>query len=168
MKTSTDHNPLAGALAGAAAGAVGVLALDLAVKWMYNRHSPGERAAEDRARPDGLDPAHSLANWAAESVGGRLTPRQPHPAGIATHIALGVAPGAVYGALRPAFGGGPLAGFLFGLGLFVVQDELLNWALGTSGPPGAYPWQAHARGVVGHVAYGMATEAALAAFDAAA
>lgn len=56
-------------------------------------------------------------------------------------------------------------GLAYGLGLFVVQDELANWLLGTSGPPTAYPWQAHARSIVGHTALGVATDLTLDALD---
>jgi len=31
--------------------------------------------------------------------------------------------------------------------------------------PGSFPWQAHARGLVGHLVFGLAAEAALSAAD---
>jgi hypothetical protein len=71
---------------------------------------------------------------------------------------LGIMPGAVYGALRdraPYVGAGRDG--LRGLALFLVQDEGLNALLGLSGPPRRYPWQAHARGLVAHVVYGVVT-----------
>ena len=100
-------------------------------------------------------------------MGTELVPRQPHPAGIAVHYALGVVPGALYGALRNRVGGvGAAGGLLYGLGLFLVEDEGLNPLLGTSGKPTEYPWQAHARGLVGHLVLGAAMNTTLNVLDA--
>ena len=71
-------------------------------------------------------------------------------------------PGALYAAFRTRSAKvKPGHGVLLGLGLFLLQDELLNPILGASGGPTEYPWQAHARGLIGHVVYGAATDAAL-------
>ena len=47
-----------------------------------------------------------------------------------------------------------------------MQDEALNAITGLSARPGQYPWQAHARGLVAHVVYGLVTDIALNAMDA--
>ena len=52
-------------------------------------------------------------------------------------------------------------GLLYGLALFLFNDELMNPLIGASGRPTAYPLQAHARGLVGHLVLGFATEAGL-------
>ena len=151
---------------GALAGAVGVWALDKVTWAMWDREDPLALAQERAARPDGLDPAHVMANRAAEAMGTELTPKQPHPAGIAVHYGLGIMPAAGYAVLRkrvPAVGAA--GGLMYGLGLFLMQDEGLNPILGTSGKPGEYPWQAHARGLVGHLVLGAATHAALEVLD---
>ena len=86
---------------GAIAGAIGVWALDKVTWAMWDRTDPAKlRQEEQEARPRGMDPAHVMANEAAEAMGMQLTPKQPHPAGIAVHYGLGVMPGAAYGALR--------------------------------------------------------------------
>lgn len=46
-----------------------------------------------------------------------------------------------------------------------MQDEALNAMTGLSGPPRKYPWQAHARGLIAHVVYGMVVDAVLRAAD---
>ena len=51
----------------------------------------------------------------------------------------------------------PLAGFVTD----VVEDELANPLLGIAAPPGRHPWQAHARGLIAHLIYGVATDVAL-------
>lgn len=165
-REAMKENVAAAVLKGAVAGAVGVWALDRVTWYLWNREDPAAIARELRARPRGMDPAHVMANRAANGLGRRLTPRQPHPAGIAAHFALGVVPGALYGALRHRSGGvRPGRGLLFGLALFILQDEIANWLLGMSGSPAQYPWQAHARGVAGHLAYGAATEMTLGLLD---
>ncbi len=148
---------------GAVAGAVGVWALDQITWYMWDREDPAALAQERTARPGGLDPAHVMANEAAHAMGKQLHPRQPNPAGIATHYALGILPAALYGAfLRGRMHDlGSARGLAYGLALFALEDELANPLLGTSGPPGDYPWQAHVRGLVGHLTYGAVTDAAI-------
>ncbi len=151
---------------GAVAGAVGVIALDYITWFMWDREDPAALERERAARPGGLDPAHAMANQVAEMTGRELTPRQPHPAGIVAHYGLGVVPGALYGALRHRVDKvGIGRGLLFGLGAFLINDELTGPMLGSAGKPTEYPWQAHARGLIGHLAYGAVTDATLDVFD---
>ena len=48
-----------------------------------------------------------------------------------------------------------------GAGLFIVMDEIVAPLLGLTSGPKAYPWQAHARGLAGHLALGATTDASL-------
>jgi uncharacterized membrane protein YagU involved in acid resistance len=78
------------------------------------------------------------------------------------HYALGILPGALYGVLRHRVAGlGAGRGLLYGAGLFLVNDELLAPVLGLASGPTAYPWQAHARGLVSHVVLGAVTDTVL-------
>lgn len=142
---------LADVAIGAAAGAIAVWVMDR-MDWFAYNHEPEEaRQRTIAARPNGMDPAHVMANKMTEEE-----ISQPHPAGIAVHYSLGVAPGALYGALHekvPGLSAG--RGSLFGLGLFLMQDEGLNAVTGLSGKPRQYPWQAHARGLAAHILYGV-------------
>ncbi|TWI51015.1 hypothetical protein IQ22_03717 [Pseudomonas duriflava] len=142
---------LAGAAVGAAAGAVAVWVMDR-VDWFAYDHVPEEAKQQTlAARPKGIDPAHVMVEKMAGTTGTGTS--QPHLAGIAAHYLLGVAPGAVYGALHEKMPGLSMGrGSMFGLGLFLMQDE------GLSGRPQEYPWQAHARGLVAHVVYGVVTD----------
>lgn len=54
-------------------------------------------------------------------------------------------------------------GMLFGLMFWLAFDEIITVATGVARPPKKYPWQAHARGLVGHVAYGVVANTAMAA-----
>ena len=153
---------LADAMIGAAAGAAAVWVMDR-VDWFNFLHEDAEARRQTQAvRPGGMDPAHVAADKLARSMGWEIGPRDDNPAGKAIHYSIGIAPAAIYGVLRhrlPAVTAG--RGSLFGLGLFLAQDEGLNALAGLSAPPGAYPWQAHARGLVAHAVYGLVLEAAL-------
>jgi hypothetical protein len=151
---------------GAIAGAAGVWLMDRVGWALYRREEPAALRREQEARAGGLDVAHAAANKLAGALGRPLAPAQPHPAGLAVHYALGAVPGALYAVLRRRARGLTAGrGLLYGLGLFLVNDELLAPALGLASGPTAYPWQAHARGLVSHLALGAATEAALEALD---
>ena len=151
---------------GAVAGAVAVWAMDRLGWALWNREDAGALAREREARVEGMDPAHVFANRVADALGRPLHPRQPHPAGVAVHYAIGIGPAMAYAALRrrwPALGVG--AGLAYGLGLFLAVDEGVVPALGLAAGPAAYPWQAHARGLVTHLALGVVTHATLGALD---
>lgn len=149
-------------LLGAVAGAVGVWVMDQ-VDWFNYRHEdPEARRRTQQVRPGGEDPAHAMTGMAERAMGAELSRSQHHAASMAIHYSLGTGPGALYGALRdrvPAVGAGQ--GTAYGLGLFLMQDEILNAAAGFSAKPREYPWQAHARGLVAHLVYGVVTDTVL-------
>ena len=150
---------------GAMAGAVGVWVMDR-VDWYMVEHGNREAWRRTQAvRPHGQDPAHNIVNMAAEVIGAKPI-QQPHPAGIAMHYAVGMAPAAAYSATRKHLPGGVVArGIALGLGLFLVEDEIINPLTGASAPANKYPWQAHARGLVAHLVLGVVTEAVLQVLD---
>ena len=150
---------------GAAAGAAGVWIMDR-VDWFMVEHGDQEAWRQTQeVRPNHKDPAHNMAGVVAKAIGAE-PPSQPHPAGIAIHYAVGMAPAAFYALNRRRLPGGPLSrGLLFGLGMFIVEDEVLNPLAGLAAPPGRYPWQAHARGLISHLVLGVVTEAILSALD---
>jgi hypothetical protein len=157
-----DDGIVADMLLGAVAGAVGVWIMDR-VDWFNFRHEdPEARLRTQQVRPGGEDPAHVMAGRAEGAAGAEPSPSQHHAAGMAIHYSLGIGPGALYGALRdriPAVGTG--RGTLYGLGLFLVQDEMINATIGLSADQRKYPWQAHARGLVAHLVYGVVTDTIL-------
>jgi uncharacterized membrane protein YagU involved in acid resistance len=151
---------------GALAGAPGVWVMDRVGRAMYDREDPAALAQEDRARPGGRDVAHAMVAKAGQVTGADMPTEQPNPAGIAVHYGLGMLPGALYGAARhefPALRAGN--GALYGLGLFVMNDEMAAPLLGVASGPGAYPWHEHARGLISHVLLGVVTESVLKLFD---
>ena len=151
---------------GAAAGAVGVLAMDIVTWWMYRRESQPDLRREQQARPFRMDPAHALVRRVTRAVGSDAGAEQPNGAGIFAHYALGMVPGALYARQRHQHrwvhaGRGSLYGFT----LFVVNDEIAARLLGVAGPQRDYPWQADLRGLVGHIVLGVVTEVALRAIE---
>ncbi|HEV2129782.1 MAG TPA: DUF1440 domain-containing protein [Longimicrobiaceae bacterium] len=166
-RNGTDGGNLAAdVVKGAIAGAAGVWAMDRVGWWLWDREDPAALQQEREARVEGMDPAHVMANRAAEAVGTSLEPRQPHPAGIGVHYGIGMMPAMLYAPLRrqiPGLDAG--RGLLYGLGLFVLVDEGVVPALGLGGGPTEYPWQAHARGLVTHLVLGLVTDTVLDVLD---
>jgi hypothetical protein len=153
-------------LLGAVAGAAGVWAMDRVGWLMYDREDPSALAQEHRARPGDRDVAHAMVAKAGQVTGVDVPREQPNTAGLVVHYGLGMVPGALYAAARheiPALRAGN--GALYGLGLFAMNDELAAPLLGVAGGPDAYPWQAHARGLVSHVVLGVVTESVLKLLD---
>lgn len=164
--TVSPRHLLVDAALGALAGAAGVWAMDKVGWWMYRRESDEKLAREHQARPHGMDPAHAAVEKIANATGMDMPTSQPNPAGIAVHYGLGVTPGALYGAARhefPALRTGN--GALYGLGLFLMTDEVTAPLLGIASHPADYPIDAHIRGLVSHVVLGVVTETVLAAAD---
>ncbi len=58
-----------------------------------------------------------------------------------------------------------LKGLPFGAAFFVVVDEFVNVALGLTPGPRAFPWQAHARGLGGHLTFDATSELVLEGLD---
>lgn len=168
------------AMIGAAAGALGVWVLDRLDWAMWRRESPETRRQTTSARPYGEPPAHVAAHKLEEIVGADApgSPRtaerlkhmeteglwkDPHYAtGTAIHYGIGIGPAAIYSAIQERIPlPGVLRGALYGLTLFISQDVILNSVSGLAGKPRQYPWQAHARGLFQHIAYGIVTDAAI-------
>jgi uncharacterized membrane protein YagU involved in acid resistance len=153
-------------VAGLAAGALGVWALDRVDWFMWNREDPRARARTTAVRPDGEPPAQVLVSKAEDAAGKRLEPAAHEAASQVVHYAIGMGPAIGYALLRDRLPvTGVARGALYGAGLFLAQDEALNTVTGLGAKPQDYPWQAHARGIVAHTVYGIVTELALNLFD---
>ncbi|CAA9519127.1 MAG: hypothetical protein AVDCRST_MAG91-2092 [uncultured Sphingomonadaceae bacterium] len=165
----TPANTLATVLMGAAAGAVGVWALDRIDWFMWNREPQETRDRTVAARPGGEPPAQALVSKVEGATGRHLDDDRHELVSDVVHYAIGIGPAIGYALLRDKLPGRGLArGAAYGAALFVAQDELLNTVTGLGGKPTDYPWTAHARGIVAHTVYGVATELTLNLFEAAA
>lgn len=101
-----------------------------------------------------------------KAAGSNARREQPSTLGILLHYLFGVGPAILYAGLRERdlrFSAD--RGLLYGLIIFLLWDETLSVATGIASPPDAYPWQAHFRGLVGHLSLGVATHVALTALE---
>jgi hypothetical protein len=150
------------ALKGAVAGAIGTVAMDMVTWPMYRREDERAYRREKQAQVGGKWVAHVAAEKLARKLGAQPGPQGLYAAGKAIHFLLGIGPGMTYALLRrrhPKIAAG--GGLLFGLTVFLLNDELMAPAAGLASGPRRYPWQAHARGLLGHLMFGLATEQAL-------
>ncbi len=156
---------LTDAALGAAAGVAATWVMGLATTYLYDHEDGAARQREDAAR-GGKTTYGILADKAAGGLGLRLSDGARKRLGAGIHWALGAGGGAAYGILRRRL---PLAsagqGLAYGAAFFAVMDEGANTALGLTPPPAAFPWQAHARGLAGHLVYGLVTDTLLDAAD---
>lgn len=160
-----DEDLLTEMVKGALAGAAATWVMGQVTTILYERESREARQQEDEARGDKT--AYGVAaEKAAEMVSRELSDEQRAQYGSAIHWALGAGAGAVYGALRSRLPGTDLShGLLFGAAFWAVIDEGANTALGLTPGPTEFPWQTHARGLAGHLVFGVAADVTLRALD---
>ena len=159
------RNPALTAAMGMVAGAIGVWALDRVDYFMWNREDPETRARTKAVRPHSEPPAGVMVTELELASGRALGGEEHEAAQTAVHYAIGIGPAAGYALVRDQLPGGPARGLLYGLGVFLLQDEGINAVTRLGADPRDYPWQAHARGLVSHLVYGLTTELALTAMD---
>ena len=146
---------------GALGGIVATWVMGKVTTAMYENEDADARRREDDAR-EGKTAYGVAAEKMAGLAGRDLTDAERASAGSAIHWALGASAGAAYGALRHRVPGVDAAsGLVFGTAFFLLADEAGNVALGLTPGPRAFPWQAHARGLVGHLVFGVAAEFAI-------
>ncbi len=150
---------------GAVAGAAATWIMGQVTTWMYGTEDKAARARENRAR-GGKTSYGVMAEKAAGAVGLELSDEERKQAGSGIHWALGIAAGAAYAVMRKRWPAtARLKGLPFGTGFFLLVDEALNPALGLTKGPQAFPWQTHARGLGGHLTYGLVSEMLLEGLD---
>lgn len=146
---------------GALAGAAATWVMGKATTYLYEHEDEAARREEDEAR--GNQASYAVAaEKAANAAGQELDEEQKKSLGSALHWGLGIGAGAVYGAMRhrvPWIGWGQ--GTAFGTAFFLVVDEAANPALGLTPGPAAFPWQTHARGLAGHLVFGIVADTVL-------
>lgn len=156
------------ALAGAALGTAATWVMGRATTWMYAREDPDAKEWEEAAR-GGTTAYETAAEKAAALLGRELDDEQRQDWGQVVHWGLGAAAGAWYATRHHPRGlvRGLTSGLSYGLNFFLIADEAANTVLGFTPPPRAFPWQAHARGLAGHLVYGTVLALGLTAVDAA-
>ncbi|MEX2584368.1 MAG: DUF1440 domain-containing protein [Gemmatimonadota bacterium] len=150
---------------GALAGLAATWVMGQVTSYLYEHEDEEAREREDDAR-GGKTAFGIAAEKGAALAGMELSDRERARAGSAVHWALGAGAGAVYGALR---GRVPLAdagaGLVYGGAFFLAVDEVGNTLLGLTPDPRSFPWEAHARGLAGHLVFGLTAEMSLRLLD---
>ena len=150
---------------GAVAGTLATFALSGVSQLLYANEWRTVRWRENWAR-GGKQATRVAAERLTQAAGLRPSEGQLAATEGAIHFGIGAGSGAAYGAIRPHVPAPAVArGIGFGVALWAIADEGLNPALGLTPGPTAFPWQAHARGLASHVAFGLATEALLTIAD---
>jgi Protein of unknown function (DUF1440) len=161
----TRHGVGRDLLKGAIAGAVATFVMGKVTGYMYEHEDRDARRKEDDAR-GGRSAYEAAAERAASSAGTALDRRSRKQYGSAIHWGLGMGAGAIYAVLRRRFQAlGTTGGTAFGTAFWAFLDEGLVPALGLTPGPRAFPWQAHARGLVGHLTFGTVTDGTLRLLD---
>jgi hypothetical protein len=153
---------------GLIAGAVATWTMEKVTGFFWTHEDAQARARYEEVSEGRYPPARM-----AEKVEGILNldlPDEKHMMlAQGLHWAYGLGAGTAYALLRrrlpPAAAG---QGLLFGALFSLVGDELFTSVAGLAERPTAYPWQAHARGLAGHLAFGLVADTALDLMDAAA
>lgn len=148
---------------GAAAGAAATWLMDQATTALYEREPRPVQERENAAR-GGRTAYETAAERGAKWLGVDFDDDQRKQIGSAIHWAIGISSGALYGALRRALPMKYGSGLAYGAAFWLAVDEAANTLLGLTPPPRQFPWQAHARGLAGHLVLGGTVEAL---FDAA-
>jgi hypothetical protein len=144
------------ALLGAASGLVASWAMEVAQSRVIARAGTEQTRERERMAQAGTEPATTrAAEVAARLVRRSLDERQKRIGGEIVHYATGAAWGAIFGALAPRIPA-PLvaAGAVYGLVVWIVNDELLVPVLGWAKGPTAYPPSVHAKALASHVVFG--------------
>jgi hypothetical protein len=156
-----DNNLVARTALGAAAGLLATWAMGRVTTWLYEREGEDARRREDRAR-GGRSSYENAAQKMAGLLGKELSDDQRTRFSSGLHWLLGATAGAAYGATRrklPVLDVG--RGLAFGTAFWALADEAAVPLLGLTPGPRAFPWQTHARGLAGHLAYGVVAHTAL-------
>jgi hypothetical protein len=150
---------LVDALIGAASGLAASWLMDQAqARVISGAGSEATRQREKQAQGD-LEPATVRAAERAAALAGRsLSERQKGAAGEAIHYGTGAAFGAIFGVLAARMSAPAIvAGALFGVAVWLLNDETLVPTLGLSKKPWEYPASTHAKALASHLVFGTAT-----------
>ncbi|MDQ3555986.1 MAG: DUF1440 domain-containing protein [Gemmatimonadota bacterium] len=151
---------------GAIAGAVGTWAMNRVANTMYEHEGTGAFLRDKAAQTGGEYATTVAARKAAGLADRELSHDEAQKGGLGIHWAIGIGFGMAHAALRdrvPGIGIGH--GLVHGTILFLLVDEAAKPLLGLSGGPTEFPWQAHARGLAGHLVLGGVTDATLDLLD---
>jgi hypothetical protein len=161
------HDLLVGALAGAAGGVIGTLAMNYAQRlWTLavDGRPPLSAADEHDARDWQERSEHQNSNeLAAQALANAtvhrpLTSRELSIVARVIHFSFGAMVGAVHGVYAHRHPRRPRTGMALGATLWLTADEIAMPLIGLSRSTLQRPLEMHLQSLVAHLVYGVATE----------
>jgi hypothetical protein len=162
---------------GALAGGVAAWVMQQVTRTIYAHESEQVKAREKAARRNelphgpvveqealsGISGGGAVAvEKAAGFLGKPLSSAERQKLAFGVQYGLSMSAGMTYALVRhhaPAIAWGH--GLAFGVLFWLAADEVGNTLLGLTPPPDAFPGQTHARGLAGHLAFGLVLETIL-------
>ncbi len=148
-------------LKGAVAGAVATWVMGRATTWFWEHESVASQAKYKEVTGEKYVPERA-AEKLENLVGLHRSKEQHQTLAQVNHWAVGIGAGIAYSLLKRQ---NKLVstgrGLLFGAAFSALFDEGLTVLTGLAEPPQKYPWQAHTRGLFGHLVYGAIADATL-------
>ncbi|GAC1543894.1 MAG: hypothetical protein NVS2B7_17900 [Herpetosiphon sp.] len=150
---------------GAVAGAIGTWVMGQVTTFLWN-HEDSRARERYQAVTGGQYVPDRTAEKLETLFGLDLSPEQHEQLAEASHWTLGAGTSVGYALLRHRFAAAAWGqGLGFGIAFWALVDEGMTPLLGLARPPQDYPWQAHARGLVGHLVYGVVVDTMLGLLD---
>lgn len=168
-RSSPGHGKIVDALVGAASGLLASWLMEQAQARVLAHAGSAATLARERAAQGELEPATiRTAARAARLLGRPLPDDRRAAAGEFVHYATGAAFGALFGVAGRRVGvPALLGGALFGVAVWLLNDELVVPALGLAKAPWRYPPSTHAKALAAHLVYGATTGAGIRLADVA-
>lgn len=158
MKNKTKDNTPADLAIGAISGIIGGFALAGAAQTLYSLTNPKVIAQETKI--ESKDPFIVLAEKLEKVSGKKMTERQKKIFEQCVAAAISATAGISYSLLESKWNlNWLLGGVAFGALFWAIEDEGISPLLGLVGNNKKYPVEAHIRGLVAHVIFGIVTAA---------
>jgi hypothetical protein len=163
-------SPLAAFAAGALAGAIGSLAQDMFFAATARLTPRPPKGAFQPPEPEQVNETatQTIARRAVDGLAKRGSLRNKQAAGNLVHYGFGSAWGALYGLLAGSSRAftTPLGALGFGVGVWVVSEDVMLPVFRVSAWPTAYPVRTHVYAITAHLVYGAAVWGAFQAIRA--
>jgi hypothetical protein len=165
-KNGRSGDLLGDVVKGAIAGFAGTMVMGKITTFMYQHEDPEARQRYQEVT-GGKYPPQRTAEFVEEKLDLDLSEKQHKMLAKGSHQMVGIGAGITYALARQRIDWADKGqGLLFGALFSLIFDETLTPLMGFAEPPKAYPWQAHARGFVGHLAFGLTADTVLDMLDA--
>ncbi len=161
----TNGSIVGDVIKGGIAGVVGTWVMGQVTTYMWEHEDPAARERYQEVTGGKYVPDRT-AEKIGKILGVDLSEEQHRMLAEASHWGLGAGVSAAYALLRRRYESADWGqGLWFGLLFWAIVDEGMTPLFGLAEMPQVYPWQAHARGFVGHLVFGVVADTVLDVFD---